>query len=273
MLNLLSRQRDELQPILEDILNTLSTLRSYHLEKLITSCQCWSLKTADDRQNFGVSLECMISYADLLIIHPDLMRSKFSEPRHNAYLTGSLVTSGLPEILNELASSVEEISDKDCCSIEYLAVRLRNLEMVLATSDYKLHPKFADASQQVDELECMAEKRNLLSHFRETIPSLSQSNKLQLCFEHKVGDGECLTYIQLLRLRVALSSPGVDQGVEEFREAIADSAIVLCRGLFQKIELRNCMLTIRCVGIILQSYVSSSLHLRPALYGDLTDSN
>ena len=200
-LNHFSRYRDDLPDSLEPV--GLDTTRQYHLEIILKSLDDldgMSLSQAERRHSCGVNLECLAGYSDLLAIHPNLQD-----------ISGRLFSSDGPfHTLKALGHDPKihntAIVYKDCCSIEYLAVCLAKVELRLYAYDYNLHPKLAHIFELFKHLHSHHERTDLLCHFKNAMSSLGSQSKKELCFRFQIGHGEYLSYSQLLRVQIGLST-------------------------------------------------------------------
>ena len=200
-LNHFSRYRDDLPGSLEPV--GLDTTRQYHLEsilKCLNGLDGMSLSQAERRHSCGVNLECLAGYSDLFAIHPNLQD-----------ISGRLFSGDGPfRTLKALGHDPEihntAVVYKDCCSIEYLAVCLAKVELRLYAYDYNLHPKLAHIFELFENLHSQRERTDLLCHSKSAMSSLGSQSKKELCFKFHIGHGEYLSYSQLLRVQIGLST-------------------------------------------------------------------
>lgn len=201
-LNHFSGHRAKLPDSLKPVLAGLDTTRQYHLESILKSFDGLNgtlLSQPESRHSCGVNLECLAQYSDLLAIHPNLQE-----------ISGRLFSDDGPfQTLKALDydenSKNPAIAYEDCCSIEHLAVCLAKVELRLYAYDYNLHPKLASVSELFKKLRSHRERNNLLSHFKDTMPSLGLQGKKELCFNFCIDQKEYLDYSQLLRIQIGLS--------------------------------------------------------------------
>ena len=181
----------------------LDTTRQYHLGNIL---QClnglgWiSLKDPERRHNCGVNLECLAGYNDLLAIHPDLQD-----------ISGQLFSSDGPFQTLKILDRDEDfkkaaMTHQDRCSIEHLAVCLAQVELRLYAYDYNLHPNLAYVCELFKNLHSRRERKNLLAHFNDTIPSLGTQSIKELCFGLPKGQNGCLGCAKLLQIQIGISS-------------------------------------------------------------------
>ena len=260
-LNLLSHHRHELPDSVKQ--QELDTTRQYHLECILKDLDNLNgpgFSEPERRHSYGVNLECLAGYSDLLAIHPNLHHISsrlFSDDR----LPQTLKTLDHDEQFEKVASA-----HKDCCSIEYLAVCLAEVKLRLYAYDYSLHPDLAHISELFKSLHSSREKDKLLRHFKDVMPNLGLQSKKALCFEFQVGQEEYLDYSQLLRIQIGISSlngnvnlspqthrltvQNVDQQIGDFSVDLSRLLIVLCGGFSQRTEFSECMLSMQCVNVL-----------------------
>ena len=260
-LNQLSRHRDELPDSVKQ--EELDTTRQYHLECILNDLDNLNgsgFNEPERRHSYGVNLECLAGYSDLLAIHPnlhDISSRLFSDDR----LLQTLKTLDHDEHLDNVA-----LAHKDCCSIEYLAVCLAEVKLRLYAYDYSLHPNLVHTSELFKSLHSSREKDKLLHHFKEIMPNLGLESKKALCFKFQVGQEEYLDYSQLLRIQIGISSlngnvnlspqthrltvQNADQQIGDFSVDLSRLLIVLCGGFSQRTEFSECMLSMQCVNVL-----------------------
>lgn len=275
-LNYLSCHRADLLNYLEPVLEGLDTTRQYHLE-IVLNCldglDGTHLNELECRHSCGVSLECLAGYSDLLAIHPNLQE-----------ISGRLFSGDGPfQTLKTLGHDdyfdKQAMAYKDCCSIEYLAVCLAKVELRLYTYDYNLHPSLAYLSELFNDLHSRQERNNLLGHFKDAMPSLGLQSKRELYFDFHIDQNEYLDYSQLLRIQIGISSlkgnahprslfkrltvQNLGQQIEELSNDLSRLLILLYRGLSQPNGFSECMLSMQCVNMLLQSHtrVISQWHI------------
>ena len=260
-LNQLSHHRDELPDSVKQ--EELDTTRQYHLECILKDLDNLTrpgFNGPERRHSYGVSLECLAGYSDLLAIHPslhDISSRLFRDDR----LLQRMTTPDHDEHFENVA-----LAHRDCCSIEYLAVCLAKVKLRLYTYDYGLHPNLAHISELFKSLHSSREKDKLLHHFKDVMPNLGLQSKKALCFESQVGQEEYLDYAQLLRIQIGISSlngnvnlspqahrltvQNADQQIGDFSVDLSRLLIVLCGGFSQRTEFSECMLSMQCVNVL-----------------------
>ena len=260
-LNQLSHHRDELPDSVKQ--EDLDTTRQYHLECILKDLNNLNEPKFNDperRHSYGVDLDCLAGYSDLLAIHPnlrDISSRFFSDDK----ILQTLKNRDHDEHFENVASD-----HKDCCSIEYLAVCLAKVKLRLYAYDYNLHPNMAHVSELFKSLHSSREKDKLLHHFEDVMPNLGLKSKRALCFEFQVGQEEYLDYSQLLRIQIGISSLNgnvnlspqshrltvqiADQQIGDFSVDLSRLLIVLCGGFSRRTEFSECMLSMQCVNVL-----------------------
>lgn len=273
-LNHFFRHRDDLPDFLKPV--GLDTTRQYHLESILKSLDAVDgtlLKEPESRHNCGVNLECLAGYSDLLAIHPNLQD-----------ISGRLFGGDGPfQTLKALGH--DEDSEEaagvhmDCCSIEYLAVCLAKVELRLYAYDYNHHPNLTHLFKMFKKLHSHRERNDLLSHFKDVMPSLGVQSKKELCFDFHVDKNEYLDYLQLLRIQLGIASLNgnadsrplsnklavqtSEQQLEQLGGDLSRLLVHLYRGLSLRTDYSECMLSMQCVNTLLQSHthVISQWHI------------
>ena len=261
-LNQLSHHRDELPDSVKQ--EELDTTRQYHLECILKDLDNGNgsrFNAPDRRHSYGVNLECLAGYSDLLAIHPnlhDISSRLFSDDR----LLQTLKTLDHDEHFENVASA-----HKDCCSVEYLAVCLAAVKLRLYAYDYSLHPNLAHISELFKSLHSSREKAKLLQHFRDVMPKLGLQSKKALCFEFQE---EYLDCSQLLRILIGISSlngnvnlspqthrltvQNADQQIGGFSVDLSRLLVVLCGGVSRRADFSECMLSMQCVNVLVHRH-------------------
>lgn len=273
-LNHFSRHREELPDTLKPV--GLDTTRQYHLESILKCLDAVDGSRLDEperRHSCGVNLECLAGYSDLLAIHPNLQD-----------ISGRLFSGDGPfQTLKSLGHDPNldkaAVVCKDCCSIEYLAVCLAKVEIRLYAYDYNLHPNLAYVSELSKKLHSHRERNDLMSHFKDVMPSLGIQSKKELCFNFHIEKNEYLEYSQLLRIQLGIVSlnrnansrplsntltvQNSDQQLEQLSGDLSRLLVHLCRELSQRTDFAECMLSMQCVNMLLQSHtrVISQWHI------------
>lgn len=273
-LNHFSRHREDLPDTLKPV--GLDTTRQYHLEsilKCLDDVDRSHLNEPERRHSCGVNLECLAGYSDLLAIHPHLQD-----------ISGRLFSGDGPfQTLKSLGHDPNldktAVVCKDCCSIEYLAVCLAKVEIRLYAYDYNLHPNLAYVSELSKKLHSHRERNDLMSHFKDVMPSLGIQSKKELCFNFHIEKNEYLEYSQLLRIQLGIVSlnrnansrplsntltvQNSDQQLEQLSGDLSRLLVHLCRELSQRTDFAECMLSMQCVNMLLQSHtrVISQWHI------------
>ncbi|KAL2038147.1 hypothetical protein N7G274_009095 [Stereocaulon virgatum] len=249
-LNAYSKHNDNVGESLGILTESLKTTRSYHLESLLHNFEEISITGASDQKHrLGVILECLASYADLLGDHPNLGNISHK-------LFGADGLSGTLKRESRIHQGENVASDRltvDGYWLEYLTTRLARVELLLNARDSKMHPNIVETSAHLYQMKFAREKNNLLNSLRKIMPTLSPQSKAQVCFGHNLEVDRCLSYAQVYLLGMAIVSMK-DQEIEEFRESISRTFTLLCRGLFQPILFRDCMLTMQCISLLLQKH-------------------
>ena len=264
-LNQLSHHREDLPDAVKQ--EELDITRQYHLECILkdldngNGARC---NKPERRHSYGINLECLAGYSDLLAIHPnlhDISSRLFSDDR----LIQTLKTLDHDVHFRNVASA-----HKDCCSVEYLAVCLAAVKLRLYAYDYSLHPNLAHISELFKSLHSSREKDRLLHHFKDIMPNLGLQSKKALCFEFQVGQEEYLDYSQLLRIQIGISSlngnvnlspqshrltvQNADQQIGDFSVDLSRLLIVLCGGFSRRTDFSECMLSMQCVNDLFQHH-------------------
>ena len=156
-LNSCSENRERLPEFLKQHLGTLDELRQYHLEIILRSLDNVSLADMvepERRHYYGIHLECMVGYSDLLMIHPRLGESRSNLPQWKFELITGSVTSHLSDsfkLRGVIDTAEPRLVSSDLCGLEYLSVRLARLELVLGSRDIALHPSVDSACSLLDQ--------------------------------------------------------------------------------------------------------------------------
>ena len=260
-LNKLSHHRDKLPDSVKQ--EELDTARHYHLEcilKHLDKLNGPGFNEPERRHSYGVNLECLAGYSDLLAIHPnlrDISSRLFSQD-------GLLQT--LETLDHDEHSENVTMTHKDCCSVEHLAVCLARVKLRLYAYDFSLHPNLAQVSELFKSLQSSREKDKLRRHFKDVMPNLGLQSKKSLCFDIQVGQQEYLDHSQLLRIQIGISSlngnvnlspqthrltvRNVDQQIGHFSVDLSRLLIVLCGGFSQRSDFSECMLSMQCVNVL-----------------------
>lgn len=254
----------------------LDTTRQYHLEsilKCLDGLDRTSLDKSERRHICGVNLECLAGYSDLLSIHPNLREIS------GRLFSGEGPLQPLKALSNDESFDKAAMAHKDCYSIEYLAVCLARVELRLYACDYNLHPNLAHIFGLFKTLHSSHERNKLLGHFKDAMPCLDSQSMKKLCFDFHIDQKEYLDCSQLLRIQIGISSlngianphtlsnkltaQNPNQQMEELSDDLSRLVVLLCRGLSQRNDFSECMLSMQCVNMLLQNHtrVISQWHI------------
>ena len=181
---------------------------------------------------------------------------------------------------------------KDICGVDYLATRLAKVELLLDARDSRLHPGILDVTRRIHEgksspslfmirkrAHCHSEicQRKAQSSSLRTGDDIKPRIRKQKTPVFRVRRrsrqmlellrGLCYWYGVGLFKRQGLychADPAhadayeLEEGVEELREPVSRTLVVLCRNLFEPGEFGACMLSMQCISMVMQTYVRTT---------------